>query len=50
MLADPGLRKTFESGALEVVASSPEEFAAFVKDDYQHEKTVVDQLGLQSLK
>lgn len=50
VLADPGLRKTFESGALEVVGSSPEEFAAFVKDDYQHEKTVVDQLGLRQQK
>lgn len=50
VLADPGLRKTFESGALEVVGSSPEEFAAFVKDDYRHEKTVVDQLGLRQQK
>jgi tripartite-type tricarboxylate transporter receptor subunit TctC len=50
VLADPGLRKTFESGALEVVGSSPEEFAAFVNDDYQHQKTVVDQLGLRSMK
>jgi tripartite-type tricarboxylate transporter receptor subunit TctC len=50
VLADAGLRKTFESGALEVVGSSPAEFAAFVKDDYEHEKTVVVQLGLKQQK
>lgn len=50
VLTDPGLRKTFENATLEVVGSSPEEFAAFVKDDHEHEKTVVNQLGLQRQK
>ena len=50
VLGDAGLRKTFESGALEIVGSSPQEFAAFVKDDYAHEKTVVDLLGLKQQK
>jgi tripartite-type tricarboxylate transporter receptor subunit TctC len=50
VLADAGLRKVFESGALEVIASSPQEFAAFLKEDFEHEKTVVNQLGLQQQK
>lgn len=49
-LADPALRKTFDAGALEVIGFSPEEFGSFLKDDYEHEKTVVKQLGLQQQK
>ena len=47
VLTDPGLRKAYESGALEVTGPTPQEFAVFVKNDYDHEKSVVDMLGLK---
>jgi len=49
-LADLGLRKIFEGGALEIVGSTPEEFAAFLKEDFQRQRFIVTQLGLQSPK
>jgi tripartite-type tricarboxylate transporter receptor subunit TctC len=50
VLGDPALRKVFEDGALEVIGSSPREFADFISNDFQHQKGVVSLLGLQPLK
>jgi tripartite-type tricarboxylate transporter receptor subunit TctC len=47
VLANPELRKVFESGALEVIGSSPQEFAAFIKNDFEVQKGIVTLLGLQ---
>jgi tripartite-type tricarboxylate transporter receptor subunit TctC len=49
-LADQALRKVFEDGALEIVGSTPEKFAAFLAEDFQHQKSIVAQLGLQAPK
>lgn len=49
-LADPALRKVFDDGALEIVGSTPEEYAAFLKEDFQRQKSIITQLGLQPLK
>ena len=50
VLGDASLRKTYDAGALEIVGNTPQEFTAFVRDDYEHEKTVVDLLGLKQAK
>lgn len=49
-LADPALKKVLEDGALEIVGSTPEEFAAFLIEDLQRQKFIIAQLGLKPLK
>jgi tripartite-type tricarboxylate transporter receptor subunit TctC len=47
VLKDPELRKVFESGALEVIGSSPQEFAAFIRNDFEVQKEIIKLLDLQ---
>ena len=49
-LADPALRKVYEDGALEVVGSTPGEYAAFIRDDTQRQQAIVTQLGLHAAR
>jgi tripartite-type tricarboxylate transporter receptor subunit TctC len=50
VLTDPALKKVYDDGALEIIGSTPDQYAAFVKADLEHQKSVVAQLGLQSAK
>jgi tripartite-type tricarboxylate transporter receptor subunit TctC len=49
-LTDPALRKVYEDGALEVVGSTPGEYAAFIRDDTQRQQAIVTQLGLHAAR
>ncbi len=47
-LATPELKKLFEDAGLFVVASTPAEFAAFLKRDYDYQGQLMEELGLKN--
>lgn len=49
-LADPALKKVYDDGALEIIGSTPGEYAAFIKEDTQRQQSIVNLLGLHAGK
>jgi tripartite-type tricarboxylate transporter receptor subunit TctC len=46
-LATPELKGIIEQNGLYTVGSTPEEFAAYIKKDYQEQGRLMDELGLR---
>jgi putative tricarboxylic transport membrane protein len=47
-LATPEIKRLIEDAGLYVVGSKPDEFAAFIKQDYDYQGRLMDQLGLKA--
>ena len=47
-LATPEMKRVIEDNGLFVVGSSPAEFAAYIKQDFDYQKTLMDELGLKA--
>ncbi|QDM15850.1 tripartite tricarboxylate transporter substrate binding protein [Tardiphaga sp. vice352] len=46
-LETPEVRKLIEENGLYVVGSSPDEFAAYIKQDFDYQKKLMDEVGLR---
>jgi tripartite-type tricarboxylate transporter receptor subunit TctC len=46
-LATPGLKGIIETNGLYTVGSTPDEFAAYLKQDYEYQGKLMDELGLR---
>jgi tripartite-type tricarboxylate transporter receptor subunit TctC len=47
VLAEPDLQRIVNAAGMYVVGSRPDEFAAFLRKDYEYQGKLMDELGLK---